>query len=136
MLRAVRSNRAEALLGALAGALPEADPFAPVPIVVGGHLVARWLQKELAFARGIAAGIELVTFDSFVERTWQLPALDQQQLAAAIASQLADDAVIAELPQVAAYLDGARGEPKRVQLAEHLAELAWQYAHTRPDWMP
>jgi exodeoxyribonuclease V gamma subunit len=136
MLRAVRSNRAEALLGALAGALPMADPFAPVPIVVGGHLVARWLQKELAFVRGIAAGIELVTFDSFVERTWQVPALDQQQLAAAIASQLADGAVIAELPQVAAYLEGARGEPKRVQLAEHLAELAWQYAHTRPDWMP
>jgi exodeoxyribonuclease V gamma subunit len=136
MLRAVRSNRAEALLGALAGALPAADPFAPVPIVVGGHLVARWLQKELAFARGIAAGIELVTFDSFIERTWQLPALDQQQLAAAIASQLADHAVIAELPQVAAYLEGARGEPKRVQLAEHLAELAWQYAQTRPDWMP
>src|SRR6185503_18051728 len=73
MLRAVRSNRAEALVAALAAALPAADPFAPVPIVVGGHLIARWLTRELARARGIACGVEMLTFDRFVERTWGAP---------------------------------------------------------------
>ncbi len=51
-------------------ALPLADPFAPSTIVVGSHLVSRWLQRELALARGIAAGLDLVTFDAFVERLW------------------------------------------------------------------
>jgi len=67
MLRAVHGNRTEALLGALLEALPPADPFTPTTIVVGSHLVARWLAREIALARGIAAGLELVTFDSFVE---------------------------------------------------------------------
>jgi exodeoxyribonuclease V gamma subunit len=142
MLRVVRSNRADALLGALIEALPPLDPFAPTPIVVGGHLVARWLQRELACARGIAVGLDLVTFDRFVEQTWgdaSLLPLDRGQLAAAIASELADAETLAELPPVAAYLgDTAKAEraaTRRVQLAERLAELAGQYAATRPDWM-
>ena len=146
MLRSVRSNRAEALLGALVDALPAPDPFAPVTVVVGSHLVARWLQRELALSRGIAAGVELVTFDRFVEATWAMPdtiALDKRQLAAAIASVLADDEAVARQPAlvpVGGYLaaepDRERAAPRRVQLAEHVAELAWQYAQTRPDWMP
>jgi exodeoxyribonuclease V gamma subunit len=139
MLRAVRSNRAEALVASLAAALPAADPFAPVPIVVGGHLVARWLSRELARARGIACGVDMLTFDRFVERTWGAPdvnALDRRQLAAAIASVLADDRVVQALPAVAGYLRDARDPaPRRVQLAEHVAGLVWQYALTRPDWM-
>ena len=150
MLRAVHGNRTEALLDALVAALPPADPFAPSTIVVGSHLIARWLSRELALVRGISAGLDLVTFDRFVERTWAgddaaraagLVALDRAQLAAAIASVLADDDVVRTLPQVAAYLaaapaPGDRAGPRRVQLAEHLARLAWQYALTRPDWMP
>ncbi|MGN6104952.1 MAG: exodeoxyribonuclease V subunit gamma, partial [Kofleriaceae bacterium] len=51
------------------------------------------------------------------------------------------DAVVRGLPPVAAYLaaapaPGDRAGPRRVQLAEHLAELTWSYALTRPDWMP
>src|SRR5204862_6575453 len=100
MLRAVHSNRVESLLGALLDALPPADPFAPSTIVVGSQLIARWLQREIALARGICAGLELVTFDAFVEATWardpagqaaRLGALDRHQLAAALASVLADD---------------------------------------------
>lgn len=146
MLRAVHSNRAEALLAALLEALPPADPFAPSTIVVGGHLVKRWLMRELAFARGIAAGLELVTFDRFVEHTWSAPevgleAIDQAQLAAVLASVLSDGDVVRGLPLVAAYLDeapdgGDRAGPRRVQLAHHLARLTWGYAATRPDWMP
>jgi exodeoxyribonuclease V gamma subunit len=150
MLRAVHSNRAEALLSALLEVLPPPDPFAPWTIVVGSHLVARWLSREIALARGIAAGFELVTFDAFLEATWAgdaagraagLVALDRRQLAAALASVLADDDVVRPLAPVAAYLaaapaPGDRAGPRRVQLAEHLAELVWAYALSRPDWMP
>ena len=150
MLRAVHSNRVERLLQALLDALPAADPFVPSTIVVGSQLIARWLSREIALARGIAAGLELITFDAFVEATWagdaagraaRLGALDRPQLAASLASVLADDSVVTRLPPVAAYLDAApapgdRAGPRRVQLAEHLAELAWSYALSRPDWMP
>jgi exodeoxyribonuclease V gamma subunit len=150
MLRAVHSNRVEGLLSALLEALPPPDPFAPSTIVVGGHLIARWLSREIALARGIAAGFELVTFDAFLEATWAgdaagraagLGALDRRQLAAALASVLADDDVVRPLAPVAAYLaaapaPGDRAGPRRVQLAEHLADLVWSYALSRPDWMP
>jgi exodeoxyribonuclease V gamma subunit len=150
MLRAVHSNRIESLLAELLAALPPADPFAPATIVVGGQLIARWLSREIALARGIAAALELVTFDAFIEATWAgdpaaraagLAALDRRQLAAALSSVLADDRVVAELGPVAAYLaaapaPGDRAGPRRVQLAEHLAELTWSYALSRPDWMP
>ncbi len=149
-LRAVHGNRVEALLDALLEALPAADPFEPTTIVVGSHLVSRWLTREIALRRGIAAGLDLVTFDAFLETTWagdeaaraaQLTALDRSQLAAAVASVLADDRIVAKLPQVAAYLaaapaPGDRAGPRRVQLADHVATLAWNYALTRPDWMP
>ncbi|MEO6776779.1 MAG: exodeoxyribonuclease V subunit gamma [Kofleriaceae bacterium] len=144
MLRAVHGNRVEGLLEALLATLPPADPFAPATIVVGSHLVARWLNREIALARGIAAGLDLVTFDAFVERTWSagatVGAIDRTQLAAALASVVADGDVVGRLPAVAAYLraapaPGDRAGPRRVQLAEHLANLVWQYALTRPDWM-
>ncbi|MEO8554666.1 MAG: exodeoxyribonuclease V subunit gamma [Kofleriaceae bacterium] len=61
MLRAVHGNRVESLLEALLAALPPADPFAPATIVAGSHLVARWLKREIALQRGIAAGLDLVT---------------------------------------------------------------------------
>jgi exodeoxyribonuclease V gamma subunit len=146
VLRAVHSDRVEQLLAALFEALPPADPFAPATIVVGSHLVQRWLMRELAFSRGIAAGIECVTFDRFVERAWadptaELSPIDRAQLATLIASVLADAGVVRGTPEVAAYLDAApdagdRAGPRRVQLANHLATLCWGYATTRPDWMP
>jgi exodeoxyribonuclease V gamma subunit len=145
MLRAVHSNRVESLLSALLEVLPASDPFTPSTIIVGSHLVARWLSREIALARGIAAGLELVTFDAFVEATWgggtKIRGINRHQLAAAIASVLADDDVVDGLAPVAAYLaaapaPGDRAGPRRVQLAEHLAELAWGYALSRPDWMP
>lgn len=146
-LRAVHSNRVEALFGALVAALPPPDPFAPQTIVVGSHVMARWLAREIALTRGIFAGIHVVSFDRFVEQTWADPAgssgligMDRDQLAAAIASVLVDDSFVATLPPVAAYLaaapgPGDRAGPRRVQLGNHLARLAWTYATTRPDWM-
>jgi exodeoxyribonuclease V gamma subunit len=150
MLRAVHSNRVEELRAALLEALPPADPFAPTKIVVGSDLVGRWLVREIALLRGIASGLELLTFDRFLEGVWtgddlgremKLTGLDRRGLAAAIASVLADDEHVRGLPPVAAYLaaapaPGDRAAPRRVKLAEHLAELTWTYALTRPDWMP
>ena len=150
MLRAVHSNRVEELFSALDEALPPADPFVPSTIVVGSKLVARWLTRELALSRGIAAGLDLVTFDELLASTWGsdaearaagLSPLDRGRLGAALASVLADDAIVRGLPPVAAYLaaapaQGDRAGPRRVQLAEHLADLTWSYALTRPDWMP
>lgn len=150
MLRAVHSNRVEELLSALLEELPPADPFTPSTIVVGSDLVGRWLRREIALARGIASGLELVTFDRFLEQVWandpagrgaRLASLDRRRLGAAIASVLADERLVRGLPPVAAYLaaapaPGDRAGPRRVQLAEHLAELVWSYALTRPDWMP
>jgi exodeoxyribonuclease V gamma subunit len=150
MLHAVHSNRVEELLAALLEALPPADPFAPSRIVVGSDLVARWLVREIALARGIASGLELLTFDRFLELVWaqdelgrarRIAGLDRRRLAAAIASVLADESFVNGLPPVAAYLaaapaPGDRAAPRRVQLAEHVAELTWSYALTRPDWMP
>ena len=146
MLRVVHSNRVESLLAALLERLPPADPFVPSTIVVGSHLVARWLRREVAFSRGIASGLELPTFERFVEDTWAEPtaglaAIDRSQLAAVLASVLADGAIVRKLPAVATYLAAApdagdRAGPRRVQLATHLANLCWSYAATRPDWMP
>lgn len=150
MLRTVHSNRVEELLSALLEALPPADPFAPSKLVIGSDLVGRWLVREIALARGIASGLELFTFDRFLEhawahdepgRAWRLSGLDRRRLGAALASVLADERVVRDLPPVAAYLaaapaPGDRAGPRRVQLAEHLAELVWSYALTRPDWMP
>ena len=150
MLRAVRGHRAEGLFDALDRALPPLDPFAPSTIVAGSHLVARWLRRELALSRGVSAGLDIVTFDRFIERTWAgdddaktagILALDREQLAAAIASVLADGDRVARMPAVAAYLcaapaSGDRAGPRRVQLAEHVAHLVWNYALARPAWLP
>src|SRR4051812_11315438 len=106
MLRAVHGNRVETLLEALLAALPPADPFAPATSAAGRPLVSRWLKREIALRRGIAAGLDLVTFDRFVERTWavdEVAGIDRAQLAAALASVVADPRIVAELPPVAAY---------------------------------
>ena len=132
MLRAVHSNRVEALLSALLEALPPADPFAPSTIVVGSDLVGRWLVREIALVRGIVSGLSLVTFDRFLEQVWthdepgraaRLAALDRRRLGAAIASVLADESFVRGLPPVAAYLAAAptpsdRRAPRPVQLGE------------------
>ncbi|MEO8706720.1 MAG: exodeoxyribonuclease V subunit gamma [Kofleriaceae bacterium] len=150
MLRAVHSNRVEELLAALLEALPPADPFEPLLIVTGSRLIGRWIKRELAFARGIAAGLDFVNFNELLDRVWAgdaagqragLASLDSARLGAAFASVLADREVVDALAPVAAYLSAApapgdRAGPRRVQLAEHLATLTWRYALARPDWMP
>jgi exodeoxyribonuclease V gamma subunit len=151
MLRVVHANRVAALRDALFEALPTPpDPFAPATIVVSGHLVARWLTRELALQRGLAAGVAMPTLERFLTdaytgdaagRAAGLAALDRRALAVVLASALADPAIVEPLPAVRAYLGAApdagdRAGPRRVQLAERLADLYVGYAATRPDWMP
>ena len=59
-LHLYRSNRTELLVDALHGVLEKkwpADPFLPVPVVVGSRGMERWLRHELATRAGIAARI-------------------------------------------------------------------------------
>jgi exodeoxyribonuclease V gamma subunit len=146
MLRVVHGNRFEALADALIGALPAADPFAPATVVVSRGLVGTWLTYRLADARGIACGVELPFLDRFLADTYVdgpareagLVALRRDQLAAAIASVLADAARVRDpaLARVRDYLgDPTRPDApvRRVQLAQRVAGLYWSYAMTRPE---
>jgi exodeoxyribonuclease V gamma subunit len=153
MLRVVHANRLDQLASALAERLPAlGDPFARPTVVVASNLVARWVTYALATQRGIAAHLELPFFDAWVARTWAdrgsgLVALDRAKLAALAGSALADDELLAEPVMAPArdYLDADRDPDPRIalaaravrraQLAERVAELYWEYALTRPEWI-
>ncbi len=153
MLRVVHANRLDQLAGALAERLPAiGDPFARPTIVVASNLVGRWVTYVLATQRGIAAHLDLPFFDAWVARTWSerslgLVALDRARLAALAGSALADDELLHERVMAPAreYLEadvdpdpriaGAAQAVRRAQLAERVAELYWEYALTRPEWI-
>jgi exodeoxyribonuclease V gamma subunit len=145
MLRVVHANRLRELVAALSDALPAAgDPFARPTIVVSGHLIARWVTFAIANQRGIAAHLELPFLEKFVEDTWtagaELRAMDRRRLAALIASVLARGELLADdaLAPVRDYLadsDADARQVRRVQLADRVASLLWEYALTRPEWL-
>ncbi|MEZ4399734.1 MAG: exodeoxyribonuclease V subunit gamma [Kofleriaceae bacterium] len=146
MLRVVESHRFEELAAALAAALaPAADPFAPPLVAVPSRVVARWVQYALATRAGIAAGYrtlfleELLATGLTADRP-ELRPLDKAGLETALASVLADRAVLArpELAPARAYLeaDGPDGVGRRrIELATELADRTWEYALGRPDWL-
>src|SRR5262245_25256306 len=123
MLRVVHGNRFEDLADALIGELPAADPFAPITIVVPRAVVGTWLTYRIADQRGIASGLTLPFLDRFVAEAFAdaearaagLAPLRRGQLAAAIASALADAGALAEpaLVRVRDYL----GDPARPDAA-------------------
>ena len=116
-------------------ALPAADPFAPTTIVVGSHLVSRWLTARSRSRAGIAAGLELVTFDRVLERRGRDEAGASGSTARSRAARgrarvgaRRRCASSRGCRRCAAYLaaapaPGDRAGPRRVQLAEHLAKL-------------
>ncbi len=144
MLRVVESNRFEELSAALAESLAAlADPFAPPLVAVPNRVVGRWLQYTIATRNQIAAGYDQLFFDELVSATLAhdgFVALDKARLEAAVASALADDALLAEpaMSEPRSFLDAdgvdRRGR-RRVQLAAETADRLWQYALTRPDWL-
>ncbi|MBK7071339.1 MAG: exodeoxyribonuclease V subunit gamma [Myxococcales bacterium] len=146
MLRVIESHRFEELASALAEQLaPLASPFAPPRVAIPSRAVGRWVQYALATRAGVAAGYQT----SFLERLLaeeltadhpELRPLDKAGLEAALASVLADRAVLDQpaLTPALAYLDGDGPDgvgPRRVQLAAELAERTWEYALTRPEWL-
>jgi exodeoxyribonuclease V gamma subunit len=146
MLRVIESHRFEELASALAEQLaPLASPFAPPKVAIPSRAVGRWVQYALATRAGIAAGYET----TFLERLLaaeltadhpELRALDKAGLEAALASVLADPAVLDQpaLAPALAYLDGDGPDgvgPRRVQLAAELADRTWEYALSRPEWL-
>ncbi len=105
-------------------------------------MVARWVQYAVAGANGIAAGYTRYFFDDLVVATLAtdgLVALDKPRLEVALASALADEALLAEpvMSDPRAYLAADPDGPsrRRVQLAAQVADRMWQYALTRPDWL-
>src|SRR5262245_10775801 len=104
MLRVVHGNRFEELADALVASLPAPDPFAPTTIVVSRGVVGSWMQYRIADRTGVACGIELPFLDKFIASAFVdgaaeragISALGKPQLAAAIASVLADRDRVAE----------------------------------------
>src|SRR5688572_1592833 len=148
MLRVVHGNRFEQVAGALIDALPAPDPFAPATVVVSRRLIGTWLVYQLAERRGIACGLDTPFLDRFLADSYVdadaaragLAALRRDQLAAAIASVLADRDRVADpaLARVRDYLgDPTRPDApvRRIQLAHRVAGLYWSYALTRPEWL-
>src|SRR5436853_2224772 len=119
MLRVVHGNRFEQLADALIAALPAADPFAPSTVVVSRGLVGAWPTYRIADVRAIACGAEVPFLARFLADTYLdadatragLRALRRDQLAAVIASVLADPDRVADgaLARVRDYL----GDPRR-----------------------
>ena len=146
MLRVIESHRFEELASALAEQLaPLASPFAPPRVAIPSRAVGRWVQYALATRAGIAAGyrtdfLEPLLAAELTADHPELRPLDKAGLEAALASVLADRAVLDQpaLAPARAYLDGDGPDgvgPRRVQLAAELADRTWEYALTRPEWL-
>lgn len=138
MLELVFSNRAEALIEALAArvaARQAGDGFwTPVPIVVPNPLVKRFVREGLAARNGAAANLDF----AFLERALNdaLPEGRRLWTPEAVAGRLL---VAFESPaldaEVTAYLRGEGRGRKALQLAQRLASRFLDYALHRPDWV-
>lgn len=152
MLHVHRADRADRLIGALAGvlAVPAADPFAPEVIAVPTRGVERWLTQRLSAhlgvggpgrGDGICANVafpaprrlvdEVVGAASGFEADvdpW-LPQRMVWPLLETVDAHLGDD----WLARLAAHLDGSRGDrSRRLCTVQHLATLFDRYALYRP----
>ncbi|MFW6050069.1 MAG: exodeoxyribonuclease V subunit gamma [Myxococcota bacterium] len=149
MLHLCYSNRTEALLEALVRRM-EADragggnPLEPVPIVVPGRNMERYLELGIAQGRGVAANLAFLRLEAFV-REWlegKLPGVrvpDRPWLEARVLEALLDEAWLADpaMAPVVAYVraggdDRDAADLRRVQLALRLAHLLEEYGFSRP----
>ncbi|HWI75414.1 MAG TPA: exodeoxyribonuclease V subunit gamma [Baekduia sp.] len=152
MLHVHRADRADRLIGALAGvlAVPAADPFAPEVVAVPTRGVERWLTQRLSAhlgvggdgrGDGICANVAFPTPRRLVDEVvaaasgfeadvdpW-LPQRMAWPLLETVDAHLTDD----WLARLAAHLDGARGDrSRRLRTVQHLATLFDRYALYRP----
>jgi exodeoxyribonuclease V gamma subunit len=144
-----RGSRTERLAEKLAGALEAARPANPLQaqtVVVAHPGLRRWLLGQFArrpgvgSSHGIAANFNMILPWQWLEQAARNALADVDLIDGAYRRQLLRWHIFRALPTVAsaqltAYLDGANGERRRFQLAEHLAGVYTQYLIYRPDWI-
>ncbi len=138
MLELLFSNRAEALLEALAervAARQAGDGFwKPIPLIVPNPLVKRFVQDGLAAMNGAAANLHFAFLEAMLDRA--LPEGRKLWTPEAIVGRLLVRFESDELePEVAAYLAGEGRGRKALQLAQRLGTRFLDYALHRPDWV-
>jgi len=142
MIRLTYSNRSEALLDALVRRLAEArrDPLAPTWIVVPNRNVERFVELGLARRLGVAANLRFTRLARLVDALIEGPVLTGDALRARVLRALLDEALLASEPfaPVRRYLHAAGDapaatEPRRAQLALHVAALFEEYGFSRPE---
>ncbi|HEY3602560.1 MAG TPA: exodeoxyribonuclease V subunit gamma, partial [Chthoniobacterales bacterium] len=142
------SNRLEELAEALALALrhPLRDPFAPEAVVVQSLGMERWLVQQLATRHGICANISFLFPQRFVASLVDqaLPGraaaafYTRENLTWRIMKLLPSLVRRKEFAELRRYLEQARPELRRFQLAEKIARAFDRYLAFRPqmilDW--
>jgi exodeoxyribonuclease V gamma subunit len=140
-----RSNRIEALAGALAGVVAAAppDPFESECIVVQGRGMERWLSMQLAQAHGVWANPQFLFPRRFLLERVFAPLLgreagdaepwDRDTLVWSIAAALPALQSRPEFADVRHYLQSDATGRRRVRLARRIAELFDDYAIYRPE---
>ncbi|MFK7989859.1 MAG: exodeoxyribonuclease V subunit gamma [Sandaracinaceae bacterium] len=149
MIHLTYSNRTEALLVALLRRLSErrrraaagqADPLAPVYIVVPNRNVERYVELGVARGLGVAANLRFERLGWLVSSFLGDQVLTEDALTARVLRALLDPELVSSpsLGPVRRYLGGAGEdtdavERRRVQLALHVARLFEEYAFSRPE---
>ncbi|MBX3274948.1 MAG: exodeoxyribonuclease V subunit gamma [Sandaracinaceae bacterium] len=142
MIRLTYSNRSEALLEALARRLDadDADPLTPTLVVTPNANVERYVELGVARRLGVAANLRFLRLGTLVEELLPAPLLTGRALTARVLRALHDEALLAapSLGPVRRYLDAAGSapeaiEPRRAQLALHVARLFEEYGFSRPE---
>jgi exodeoxyribonuclease V gamma subunit len=144
------SHRLEELVAGLADDLArrrdagELDLFDTVTIVVPSRPVAVHVERALARAHGVAAGLRFPFLESFLTETAQAArpdarVIDRRLLSVLCARALADPALLArrEMGLPAGYLGAPDGDRDRlrIELAHELAARFADYELGRPDWL-
>ncbi len=159
-IHAHRSHRVEDLTVALALALrmvSPRDPFEPVPVVLAGHGLGRWMRHELATHLGAVARLQLLSPRAAFERAaawvtaadnetrpavplWDDPSRPEDPWAGAMLRSVVITSLRARLgePAFAAvreYLGPLGGSvtPRELLFAEALSGVVERLHHERPE---
>ncbi len=144
MIHLTYSNRTEALLDALVRRLAarrgQADPLAPVRLVVPNRNVERYVELGVARRLGIAANLRFERLGGLLRDWLGDDLLLEDAMLARVFRALGDPALVSDpaLAPVRRYLEGAGDArevvaARRAQLAAHLARLFEEYGYARPE---
>lgn len=139
-----RSNRAEALIEALAEIVAEpcGGVFDPELLVVQGQGMERWIAMELARRRGVWANQQVLTLRGFVnEIALQVlgeqidPVFDPESMLWSIADALHELEARPAFASIARYLADDEEGRKRIQLARQIAQSFYRYMGYREEML-